>query len=191
MEAMEIYTENRPRPRLQEFRFLREIISTAAFIVAAFTFLRLAIPGSVVQGRSMQPSFEDGQRILISRVGYMFGDPDRSDIIIFNSPSPLESNEPPLIKRVIGIPGDTVEIINTQVYVNGELLNEPYVNEPCRPSRCNDAIWELGPNGYFVMGDNRNNSRDSRVFGPIQRDHIIGEALFRFWPPENIGIIRH
>ena len=180
----------RPRPKIVRAQYLREAIGTLAFIFAAFTFLRLAIPGSVVQGRSMQPSFVDGERILISRVGYLFGDPERGDIVVFNSPDPLSDNEPPLIKRIIAIPGDMVEIIDTQVYLNGEALDEPYVEGPCRPTKCRDGVWELGPESYFVMGDNRNNSRDSRVFDAVPRDHIIGEAMFRFWPIKSIGLIQ-
>jgi signal peptidase I len=179
-----------PRPRVRGDHILRDILGTLAFCVAVFTLLRLVVPGSVVQGSSMQPSFADGHRILINRLDYLFGQPQRGDIIIFNSPRPLRANEPPLIKRVIALPGERVEIIDTGIYVNGAQIEEPYINERCLPSQCRDNVWELGPDEYFVLGDNRNHSNDSRSFGPVNRKNIIGEALFRFWPPRSFGIVQ-
>jgi signal peptidase I len=178
-----------PRPTVGRFGFFRELLSMVFFGVGVFTLLQLASPQSIVQGRSMQPTFEDGQRLLISRVNYMLEDPHYGEIIVFNSPDPLTDGEPPLIKRVIGMPNDTIEIIDTQVYRNGELLEEPYINEPCTNWKCPDESWELGPTEYFMMGDNRNHSNDSRSFGPVDRSLIIGEAIFRFWPLDELGSI--
>lgn len=178
-----------PRPAVARFGFLRELIGMVFFGVGVFTLMQLAMPQSIVQGRSMQPTFVDGQRLLISRVNYMIADPQYGDIIVFNSPQPLAEGEPPLIKRVIGRPGDVIEIIETEVYRNGERLDEPYINEPCWRSKCEDARWELGPNAYFMMGDNRNHSNDSREFGPVDRSLIVGEAIFRFWPFDDLGSI--
>jgi len=180
----------RPRPILGRFRFLKELAGTLIFGVAVFVFFQLAIPQSMVQGHSMEPTFVDGQRLFISRVHYMVGTPDRGDVMVFNSPQPREPNEAPLIKRVIGIPGDVVEIIETQVYLNGELLDEPYINEPCTRFKCQDDRWELGENEYFMMGDNRNHSNDSRSFGVVTSDLIIGEAVLRFWPPQDFDLIQ-
>lgn len=179
-----------PRPPLRNGKWWHEIASLLLFSAAVFILLRLAVPGSIVQGSSMQPSFSDGERILISRWDYVWGEPARGDIIIFNSPQPLQSNEPPLIKRVIGLPGETVEIRDTQIYINGVPLDEPYIKEPCNQMNCRDNIWELAEDEYFIMGDNRNSSRDSRRFGPVPRGNIIGEALVRFWPLDNLGIVR-
>lgn len=178
-----------PRPKLRRYSFLRELIGMIGFGLAVFTLLQLATPQSIVQGRSMQPTFNDGQRLLISRINYMVGDPQYGDIIVFNSPDPQTDNEPPLIKRLIGLPGDIIEIIDTEVYRNGELLDEPYINEPCTRFKCQDERWELGPDEYFMMGDNRNHSNDSRSFGPVREDLIIGEAIFRFWPPDQLGTV--
>ncbi len=178
-----------PRPKLRYKGTLREIINTVVFIVAAFTLLQLAIPRSIVHGTSMQPSLHEGERLVISRVNYLFGEPHQGEIIVFNSPSPRTPDEAPLIKRVIGLPGDVVEIRDTLVYVNDVLLDETYINEPCRTNQCRDERWELGPDEFFVMGDNRNHSNDSRNFGPVPRENLIGEALFRFWPLQNVGSI--
>ena len=182
---------NPPRPNLPALSWLKELFSTIAFIVAVYTLLQLALPRSIVQGRSMQPNFVDDQRLVISRVNYLFDDPQRGDIIVFNAPN-TSPHAAPLIKRVIGTPGDEIAIHDQQVYLNGEPLDEPYLNEPCLPVQCEDTgnnPWILGLDEYFMMGDNRNHSNDSRDFGPVPRKNIIGEALLRFWPPSDWGIV--
>jgi signal peptidase I len=179
----------RPRPPIQRFRWLREIVGTVIFVIAVFTLLQLALPRSVVHGRSMQPNLQDGERLVISRLNYLFGEPQRGDIVVFNSPQPRQQEEPSLVKRVIGKPGDHVAIIDLQVYVNDTLIDDSFTLETCDERHCRDNSWQLGPDQYFVMGDNRNNSNDSRSFGPVPRENIVGEAMFRYWPLESIGII--
>jgi signal peptidase I len=178
----------RPRPQLRQSGIIRETISLLVFVVAVFTLLQLAMPRSIVHGSSMEPTFKEGQYLVISRVNYLLGDPERGDIIVFNSPV-ADPGDPSLIKRVIGLPGDFVEIRDTLVYVNGQLLDESYINEPCRARNCPDADWELDQDEYFVMGDNRNVSNDSRSFGPVSYDRIIGEVLLRYWPLDELGIV--
>lgn len=181
-----------PRPKLRTYEWIKEIISTLVFLIAVFTLLQLAMPRSVIHGRSMEPSFEEGQRLVISRINYLIGSPDRGDIVVFNSPSPLTSDEPSLIKRVIGLPGETIKFHNQQLYINGELYQEPYINDStCSPSKCPDQVWELGEDEFFVMGDNRNLSRDSREFDAVPRENLIGEAVLRFWPLDRIGVVDH
>jgi signal peptidase I len=180
-----------PRPKLHTYEWIREIISTIVFLVAVFTLLQLAMPRSVIHGRSMEPSFEEGQRLVISRINYLVGSPDRGDVVVFNSPSPLTADEPSLIKRVIGLPGETIEFRNQQLYINGEPHNEPYINNACSPLKCPDQTWTLGEDEYFVMGDNRNNSRDSREFNAVPRENFIGEAVLRFWPLDRVGVVAH
>lgn len=180
-----------PRPRLRQRGFIYEIIETLFLIAAIYALVDLASVRFYVDGPSMEPSFFTGQRIIVSRVSYLWGQPERGDIIVFESPDDPQA-DPPLIKRLIGLPGDTVEVRDTLVYVNGALLDEPYfVNTPCSASSCPDNTWQLGPDQYFVMGDNRNRSRDSRRFGPVSRQHLIGEALIRYWPPADWGVIEH
>lgn len=179
---------NMPRPRLRRWETAREILSTVFMMIAIFALVELATPRFYVDGRSMEPNFEDGQRLIVSRVNYLFIQPQRGDIVVFNKPrSPV--TESPLIKRVIGLPGDTVSIRDAQVILNGVPLDEPYINEPCTAYSCKDGDWELGPNEYFVMGDNRNHSNDSRSFGTIHLENIIGEALIRYWPPPDWGVV--
>ena len=169
---------------------MREIIDMLVFAIAVFTLFELAMPRSIVDGRSMEPNFVSGQRLVISRVHYWLGDPDRGDIIVFNSPNPRTEDESALVKRVIGLPGDIIEFRDQVLYINGEVWDEPYINEPCSKYRCADESWELGPDEFFMMGDNRNVSNDSRKFGPVPRENVVGEVLFRYWPVQEFGVVQ-
>jgi signal peptidase I len=168
--------------------FTREIVETIVLIGAIYALVNLATVRFIVEGPSMQPNFHTGQVLVISRLNYLFAAPQRGEIVVFNPPGQPPS-EPPYIKRVIGLPGETVEVKDALVHINGQEINEPYINEPCTKDRCPDGKWELGANEYFVMGDNRNHSSDSRVFGKVTRDRIIGEAMVRYWPPSDWGIV--
>lgn len=176
-----------PKPPLRRWGFLRELLDLLILIGAIYALVNLASVRFIVQGPSMEPTFHNDQFLIVSRINYLFGNPERGDIVVFHYPgNPKED----YIKRVIGIPGDTVEIRNTQVYVNGQQLYEPYINEPCQPIHCPDQVWELGQEEYFVMGDNRNRSSDSRGFvDRVRKEHIVGEVLIRYWPPQDWGFM--
>lgn len=184
MIADKIKKNEMPRPGLQTRHFLREAAETLIFVLVVYVLVELAAPRFLVEGPSMQPTFWTDQRLIISRIHYLLGEPERGDIVVFNAPG-SRIGDPPLIKRAVGLPGDTVEIRDTQVYINGQMLNESYINEPCQQSRCPDKTWTLASDEYFVMGDNRNHSRDSRAFDAIKRNQIIGEAFLRYWPPQD------
>lgn len=179
-----------PRPRLRRQSFIRETLETLLLIAAIYALVNLATVRYFIDGPSMQPSFYEGQFLVVSRVTYLIGQPERGDVVVFNAPN-NDVEDPPLIKRLIGMPGDSIELRDTQVYINGALLDEPYIKEACRANRCPDESWQLASDEYFMMGDNRNNSRDSRVFGPVSRDRLIGEAFIRYWPPTDWGIVEH
>ena len=184
------HTGELPRPRLRTPGLLLELVSTAVFIVAVTVLFDLAIPRSLVDGHSMEPTFYGQDRLVVSRVHYLLGEPQRGDILVFNSLVPSEAaNGTMLIKRLIGLPGETVELRDQQIHIGGQPLDETYVKEPCRISSCSERTWELGENEYFVMGDNRNNSRDSRRFGPVPLYKIVGQVIFRYFPLNSIGII--
>lgn len=177
-----------PRPRLQYrsvSRNLRETVETVIWVAVLFTLVNLASARFIVDGLSMAPNFHTGEYVLVSRVSYLLGDPQRGDIVVFHFPNNPEVD---YIKRVIGLPGDTVEIREGQVYINGEMLNEPYINEPCE-SACRDSVWQVEADNYFVMGDNRNHSSDSRAFNTVERHFIVGEALLRYWPLSAVGSV--
>lgn len=165
---------------------IREIIDLVVLIGAIYALVNLASVRFIVQGPSMEPTFYEDQFLIVSRVNYLLGDPQRGDIVVFHYPG--NPNED-YIKRVIGLPGDRVELRDAQVYVNDEPLNEPYINEPCSLVSCRDEQWVLEAGEYFMMGDNRNRSSDSRDFGPVLEEYIVGEVMIRYWPPSDWGIV--
>lgn len=177
-----------PRPRLRRRDLLYELVETLVLILAIYALVDLASVRFYVDGPSMEPNFYTAQRVIVSRVNYLLGTPERGEIIVFESPDDPR-NDPPLIKRVIGLPGDSIEIHDQYVFINGQQINEPYINEPGLTNANEYGSVVLGPDEYFVMGDNRNRSRDSRAFGPIKREHIIGEALIRYWPPQDWALL--
>ncbi len=177
-----------PRPRLrQQSGFLREILETALLIVAIYTFVNLATARFVVEGHSMLPNFTTDQFIIVSRLSYLVGEPQRGDVVVFHYP--MESDRD-FIKRVIGLPGETVTILEGRVYIDGKLLDEPYIENFCRGKSC-DGEWVIGPDEYFVLGDNRGASKDSQDFGPVGEEYIVGRAFVRYWPPSDWGIVQH
>jgi signal peptidase I len=176
------------RPRLSlhsPLRPLREIVDTIVWIALLFTLVNLATARYVVEGISMAPNFETGEYILVSRISYLLGQPQRGDIVVFHYPRNPSQD---YIKRVIGVPGDTVALRDRQVYVNGAALDEPYINEPCGAA-CPDREWQIAPGEVFVMGDNRNHSSDSRAFGAVAQEFIVGEALLRYFPITHFSIV--
>jgi signal peptidase I len=132
---------------------------------------------------SMIPTLEIGDRVLVNKFIYRFTDPRRRDIIVFES---VDNSNEDLIKRVVGLPGDKIAVRGGKLFVNGEPQKEPYTNKKL-PDRSFFAQTTVPKNHVFVMGDNRGNSADSRVFGPLPEKNIEGEAFLRFWPPDRIG----
>jgi signal peptidase I len=134
---------------------------------------------------SMIPTLEIGDRVLVNKFIYRFTDPRRGDIIVFES---VDNSNEDLIKRVVGLPGDKIAVRGGKLFVNGEPQKEPYTNQKF-PDRSFFAKTTVPKNHVFVMGDNRGNSADSRVFGPLPEKNIEGEAFLRFWPPDRIGLL--
>jgi signal peptidase I len=138
-----------------------------------------------VEGTSMAPSLADRERIFVNKFVYRFGPIHRGDVVVFWYPlDPSKS----FIKRVIGLPGETVEIRRGRVYINGRLLREPYVL-PQYADRASYPPVRVPPDEYFVLGDHRDSSNDSRMFGPVPRRFIYGKAVFAYWPVEYFGLI--
>ena len=150
----------------------------------------------VVKGDSMEPSFSREQYILVSRMAYLWQGPRRGDVVVLRHPEHLSRN---YIKRIVGLPGETVQVPGERIYINGGLLHEPYLNGDAgntasdeSPAKKDNSVgeWSLGDDQYFVMGDNRSNSDDSRSLGPLGRELIIGKAWACYWPRSAWGIIR-
>lgn len=176
-------------------RKLKEVLSTSLYllVVLVLTFMVVTFVGqrTKVLGSSMEPMLKDGDNLIVDKISYRFHEPERFDIIVF----PFRYAEKTYyIKRIIGMPGETVYIDeNGDIYIDGEILKESYGKEVIAdPGRAYEPI-ELGKDEYFVMGDNRNNSSDSRdpAVGNIHRNEFIGKAWMRIWPLNKIGMIKH
>ncbi len=183
-------------------------------IVAVALGLALAIQAFLVKpyripSESMEPTLDVGQRVLVSRVNYKVSDPDRGDIVVFHPPEGAESNEcgathsddqvcpRPVreksninfIKRVVALPGDTVAVRNGYAVVNGKVQRADYIL-PCTPGSCDfPRPVKVPPGHFFMMGDNRGASDDSRFWGPVPEDWLIGQAFLTYWPIDRIGIL--
>jgi len=163
---------------------LKEIIQVVLLVVLVRVGMDTFLPRYEVEGASMEPNFHTSERVIVDRVSMLLSGPERGDVVVLNSPTSDEL----LIKRVIGLPNETVVIRNGRVYVDDRLLNEPYVLNYCTSRSC-DGMWHLGPDEYFVLGDNRSSSLDSHVFGPIHRSAIKGIARVLYWPPKDIKLV--
>ena len=161
------------------------VIIVISYLVITFVGQRTQVCGS-----SMETTLSDGDQLIVDKISYRFRDPNRYDIVVF--PYQYEKNTY-YIKRIIGLPGETVQIVDGYVYIDGQKLDEHYGNEVMEnPGLAADPVV-LGDDEYFVLGDNRNNSQDSRAanVGVIHRDDLLGRAWIRIWPFNKFGVIKH
>jgi signal peptidase I len=177
-------TDQEPKSR-QKSAF-REILETIVFTLLIYFLIRTFLFENYrVVGKSMVPALQDDEYLVVNKLVYRLHEPQRGDIIVLRERG---SGERKLIKRVIGLPGETLAIESGQVTINGQLLDEPYIQNPDRSSRSPAPI----PEGhYFVMGDNRSNSSDSRNWGPLPGENVVGKALITYWPVDLWGIVPH
>lgn len=171
------------------FNFLQSIVVVMAIMVMIYLFV---MSPQEISGDSMFPTFENGEYILTNKVEYKLHEPRRGDVVVFRSPTNKDID---YIKRIIAIPGDTISLKNGKFYVNGEVLEETYL-PPYLYTFAGSFLKEnteitVPPGYYFVSGDNRPHSLDSREFGLVPKEDIIGKAFVRYWPFERAGIIRN
>lgn len=162
----------------QSWGWFKELIQLALIVVFMRVGMDTFLPRYVVDGASMEPTFHTSERVIVDRVTMLLSGPSRGDVIVLDSPNMPDEL---LIKRVIGLPNEFIRIDDGRVYINDVLLDEPYVMEYCSYRSCNGE-WQLGPDEYFVLGDNRNHSLDSHSFGPVNVSTIKGIARVRYWP---------
>jgi signal peptidase I len=168
-----------------KMKVLREMLVTLAVAVVMFFLLQFTIQSSVVVGSSMEPNLQNGQRLVVNKAAYTIGEPVRGDVVVFRSPGNMSTE---FIKRVIGLPGDTVEVRDGKVFVNNTSLSEPYIASPPRYTLSSETV----PAGsYFVLGDNRNNSNDSHNGWMVPRQNIVGKGWLSIWPPGDWGLIKN
>jgi signal peptidase I len=172
---------------------LREIVETVVLFAVIFTVARFAIGNFIIIGTSMEPNYHEDQRLLVDRLAPKLGWLQRGDVVVLHSPS---QDEPTidLIKRLIGLPGDTIEIRDNQIFVNGAVLPEPYLPAGADTSRGlpgGQSQWVLGPGEYLVLGDNRSASKDGRYFGPVNDSLLIGRALVVYYPFSDFRLVQH
>jgi signal peptidase I len=173
----------------QRWQALRRILSTLTVVLFLFLLLHLCVQQFHIQGSSMEPTLHNQEYMLVNKAAYLFQAPARGDVIVFQYPLDPQVD---YVKRIIAIPGDVISVINQSVIVNGVTLRESYVNKdnPFNPypSFRNHIV---GPDEYFVMGDNRVDSSDSRKWGLVPRNNIIGQAIVIYWPldADNLGFL--
>ena len=165
-------------------RFALDIIETLLLAVVLFLGINAISARVRVDGFSMRPTLEDGEFVLVSKLSYKFSEFSRGDIIVFHFP--LNPDEE-LVKRIIGVPGDKVSVQNSQVYVNGQKLDEPYIAQAPLYS----GEWMVPEDRLFVLGDNRNNSNDSKDWGLLPEENVVGKAILIYWPPPMWGVLDH
>lgn len=162
---------------------VREIIETLLLTFFIFWLVHNLVGRYRIDGSSMNPTLANGEYLLVNNLAYYLDEPERGDIIVFHHPN----SELNLIKRVIGLPGDQIEISDEHIKVNGVILNEPYIQaEPVYSGN-----WTVPEDQYFVLGDNRNNSSDSHSWQYLPEDHIVGKAMVIYWPFVNWGRVPH
>ena len=166
------------------YRSLVDVLETLLLALVLFIGVNAVSARIRVDGSSMEPTLHNGEFIIVNKLAYSLGKPALGDVIVFRFP-----NDPgqDYIKRVIGVPGDRIEVSQGHVFVNGKRLDEPYI--AAMPNYSGD--WTVPADALFVLGDNRNNSSDSRNWGPVTMEAVIGKALLIYWPPEQWGAIAY
>ncbi len=170
------------------FDLIESTVVALSIFVIIYLFL---VQPHQVTGASMDPTFHDGEYILTDKITYRFQEPQRGDVIVFKAPRNPDFD---YIKRIIGVPGDTVLISGGAVFVNGNKLNENYIQSETLilPGQYikEEQEFKINNNEYFVLGDNRSHSSDSRQWGTVPKKDIIGRVFFRYWPPNKFGVIK-
>jgi signal peptidase I len=165
---------------------LREVLETVLPALLIALLINVFIGQATrVEGQSMEPNLHTNQRLVVEKLSYHFHGPQRFDVVVLKVPS---QGDELLIKRVIGLPGETVEVKNGHVYIDGQLLEEPFTTAETRPGRYSKIT--VPPLHVFVLGDNRDRSNDSRSFGPVPIQNVIGKAWLSYWPPEDMGVVQ-
>ena len=188
METTQPETQVQPEPTTEQptnwKRLVLDILETVVLAVVLYFGINAVSARVRVDGFSMNPTLQNGEYILVNKMAYKTGKPQRGDIVVFMFPMNLEED---LIKRVIGLPGESVTVQDGIVSINGMPINEPYINA----APFYNGEWQVPEGQLFVLGDNRNDSRDSHQWGLLPIENVIGKAVLIYWPPEVWQVINH
>jgi signal peptidase I len=191
IEVVHLRRESRQGIWTESLRLVRDIF---LIIVVFVLFGVFAVQPVVVEGTSMLPQLNDGERLLVNKLvyykiqGVRWGHLERGDIVVFWFPKEPDKS---YVKRIIGLPGEMVEVRNGRVFINGQELNEDYLDLEHNKVLPSFPAKQVEQHYYFVMGDNRDNSSDSRYWGLVPEKYIYGKAFFRYWGPSNMGFLNH
>ena len=164
---------------------VREVVETVGLAVIIFLIIRIGIQNYRIEGQSMEPNFHDGEYLIVNKLAYRLGEYERGDVIVFKYPNDPSKD---YIKRIIGLPGDTVEIRGGQLFVNNTQIEEPYLHMPNTRDEA-PSVVEAGH--LYVMGDNRPASSDTRSWGQLGQNFVIGQAWLAIWPFDSAGLVKH
>lgn len=180
-----------PAPARKRSGWLTETIVTVVLAILLYLVIQTFLVQTYrVEGRSMDITLRDGQHLLIDKLTPRFDDYSRGDVVVLHPPD-IPEDSTPYIKRVIAVAGERVEIHDGSVWIDGVQLDEPYVRPGTTTEpETDEEVWDVGEGEVFVMGDNRPDSQDSRAFGVVRTDGIIGRAFLRFWPLDTLGILQ-
>jgi signal peptidase I len=161
---------------------LADILETLLLSVVLFFLINAVSARIKIDGTSMEPNLHHGEFVIVSKINYRFGEPERGDVVVFDFPRNITQE---YIKRVIGLPGEEVKVEDGNVFINGTLLSEPYL----KTAPTYEGDWVVPDHSLFVLGDNRNNSSDSHNWGVVPMSNVVGEALLVYWPPSSWGLV--
>lgn len=187
MKLAEQEDDKKKSEKSQMREFFSLILYVAGVVLLSIVLNKFVIQKVEVDGPSMNTTLKTGQQLMVQKVSYHFTDPKRGDIVVFQPPG--YEDDTLYIKRVIGVPGDRVQIIDGYIYLNGKKYDDPQWREEILDPGIAEEEVTVGEGEYFVVGDNRNDSTDSREFGAVEKSRIMGEAVLRIWPLKKFGLL--
>jgi signal peptidase I len=176
-----------PSSPLSAGSLLRELVETVVLALILFLVIRQVVQNYRIESHSMEPNFYEGEFVLVNKLAFRLGEPHRGEVVVFHNPD--NTNED-YIKRIVGLPGDQVEVIGDSILINGQELPQPFVHN-LNPEGTYYGPIVVPESSLFVMGDNRPRSSDSRAIGPISEDLVVGKAWLRVWPFSKFGLVEH
>ena len=179
-------TTTQPTKKESAKSFLKDLIKDIIIALVLVLIITACVKPTIVSGQSMDDTLHDGNYLIVNKLAYKFGEPEHGDIIVFDSG---QEERELWVKRIIGLPGDVIRTDGKTLYINDAKASEPYIKKGT-VAQGEMQTWTVPDGTVFVMGDNRNNSTDSRIIGCVEESAVLGKAVVRLWPPSSIGRIK-